>query len=94
MAAPQRFETRSCTARLEALRRRALRAVDEVDRKAAIDQANRFLQQLEETGAITAAERLMFGRDWVRAFARDHIRNLGDEGAAEADRWRFFLIEH
>jgi hypothetical protein len=91
MAAPQRFETRSCAARLEALRRRALRAIDDVDRRAAIDQANRFLQQLEETGAITSAERLMFGRDWVRAFARDYMRDLGD---AEAARWGFFLVEH
>lgn len=60
-------------ARLEQLRRRALRAKDEPSRVVAIDTVAAILARLEARGLVSAAERLELGRDWVRAYARDAL---------------------
>jgi len=57
--------------RLEQLLRLALDAPDEPTLTAILDhKVGALLARLETVGAITRAERIEIGRDWVRRFAR------------------------
>jgi len=60
--------------RLEKLLRLALDAPDEPTLTAIIDhKAGALLARLETVGAITRADRIEIGRDWVRRFARARL---------------------